>query len=167
MNKCIVDGCETKSVNRHKPGLCGMHRLRLKVHGDLHHTKAKAKPFSDGQYMCHVIDGVRRAVHIRIAEDALGKPLPAGAVVHHANCNKLDNRPENLVICPDKAYHNFLHSRIRAQEACGDVNKRKCRVCLEWDHQDNLRIYPVKNGFSYWHRECLNSSMREKRRAAK
>jgi len=48
-----------------------------------------------------------------IAEQALGKPLPKGALVHHADGNALNNDPENLVICPDNAYHNLLHKRLR------------------------------------------------------
>lgn len=44
---------------------------------------------------------------------ALGKSLPTKAVVHHMNEDKLDNRPENLVICPDQAYHMLLHKLLR------------------------------------------------------
>ena len=49
--------------------------------------------------------------HILVAERALGKPLPAEAVVHHVNHNPLDNRPENLVVCQDQSYHRLLHYR--------------------------------------------------------
>lgn len=56
--------------------------------------------------------GERRA-HVVIAERIFGKPLPTSAVVHHANGDRLDNRPENLVICQDQKYHMLLHRRMR------------------------------------------------------
>ncbi len=52
--------------------------------------------------------------HILIAEIALGKPLPNGAVVHHANGKKADNSRGNHVICQDEKYHRFLHIRMKA-----------------------------------------------------
>ena len=63
------------------------------------------------------LDG-RRLEHRAVAERVLGKPLPPGAEIHHVNESKLDNRPENLVICQDHAYHALLHSRLAALRAC-------------------------------------------------
>jgi hypothetical protein len=53
--------------------------------------------------------------HILVAEKALGKHLPPGAVVHHVDEDGLNNKPWNLVICQDNAYHRFLHKRLNQQ----------------------------------------------------
>jgi hypothetical protein len=90
--------------------------------------------------------------HIVIAERVLGKPLPAGAQVHHVNEDKMDNRPCNLVICEDQAYHQLLHRRMRALRACGNANWRKCSICKQWDAPENLYI-PTR-GHPIAHRAC-------------
>jgi len=55
------------------------------------------------------------------AERALGRPLPPGAVVHHADGSRSPDAP--LVICQDQAYHLLLHRRMRVKAAGGDVAK--------------------------------------------
>ena len=55
--------------------------------------------------------GDRYYEHVKIAEKALGKKLPAGAVVHHLDENPSNNDPRNLVICPSEKYHKLLHHR--------------------------------------------------------
>ena len=67
-------------------------------------------------------------VHRVRAEAALGKPLPDGAEVHHADGTKSLSSP--LVICPSRAYHCFLHTRMRVKAAGGDPNRdRVCGTC--------------------------------------
>lgn len=89
--------------------------------------------------------------HVLVAERALGKALPPAAQVHHVNLDRSDNRPQNLVICPDDAYHKLLHQRIRAREACGHASWRPCRFCGEYDAPEN--VYTSKTGYSH-HNEC-------------
>ena len=70
--------------------------------------------------------------HVLVASKALGHALPKGSDVHHVNGDKKDNRPSNLVICQDRAYHFLLHVRQRTIKAGGNPNTDYvCRVCAE------------------------------------
>ena len=101
--------------------------------------------------------------HILVAEKALGKILPLGAVVHHVNEDGSDNRPNNLVICQDVAYHFLLHQRKRAYEACGHASWRKCRYCKTYDSPNNLFV-PAWHGGPY-HHKCHNEYQKSWRRS--
>ena len=68
--------------------------------------------------------------HIAVAADALGRPLPPLAVVHHVNDDTADNRSCNLVICESDAYHKLLHVRRRVFRAGGNPDTdRICSSC--------------------------------------
>ena len=70
--------------------------------------------------------------HILVAEKALGHFLPEGAEVHHARGkgSEADNRGENLVICPNRSYHQLLHVRMKIKQRGGDPNLDKiCGAC--------------------------------------
>lgn len=70
----------------------------------------------------------RKQLHRLRAERALGKPLPLGAEVHHADGTLSDDAP--LVICQDRAYHALLHARMRVVRAGGNPNtERVCGTC--------------------------------------
>jgi hypothetical protein len=58
-----------------------------------------------------------RAEHILVWEEAHGKPLPKGWVVHHLNGIKDDNRPENLLALSRGAHHKHPFPSIEPYQA--------------------------------------------------
>ena len=104
-----------------------------------HQTRTRRRP---GQYRRV---GVNQREHVLVAERALGKPLPAGAQVHHVDGDKSNNAPSNLVICQDAAYHQLLHARARIIQAGGNPNTdRICAICK--------RVLP-HDAFGRWSRD--------------
>jgi hypothetical protein len=75
-------------------------------------------------------NGRQRPLHILRAEKALGKSLPLGAVVHHADGSRREDAP--LVICQDRYYHQLLHIRMRVKAAGGNPNADlRCGRCRQ------------------------------------
>lgn len=111
-------------------------------------------------YLRRMVAGKSQLEHIRVAERVLGKPLPAGAIVHHWDENRLNNDPANLVICPSSGYHRLLHQRMDALKACGHAHWRKCRFCQKHDAPENLFISKT----NVHHRECMNAYYRAQRK---
>jgi len=52
--------------------------------------------------------------HVKVALDAAGMGvLPESCCIHHINFIKLDNRPENLIVC-EKARHREYHAKLES-----------------------------------------------------
>lgn len=157
---CSVEDCGRK---RYALTFCNMHWQRQRNGVDLSrkpmNAAGKGHVRADGYHLITSMAG-RGYEHVRIAENALGKPLPHGSIVHHVNENPSDNRPSNLVICPSREYHNLLHRRMRADKACGNPNWRKCPYCKHYDNPLMMIEY-VKSGMC--HRECRIVYMRERK----
>lgn len=83
--------------------------------------------------------------HLIVASRALGRPVPEGSPVHHVNGDGTDNRPCNLVVCEDNAYHALLHVRQDALENSGDPNLRKCYFCGEYGDPLGPDMYDPTN----------------------
>ena len=80
-----------------------------------HRTIGNKTIHTNGYVLVHVGRKQRRYEHVLVAEKAIGRKLRRGEVVHHINCVKTDNRPENLLVCTH-AYHLALHARMRQSD---------------------------------------------------
>ena len=80
------------------------------------------------------VNGKQVSVHRHIAEQMIGRKLFANEVVHHINGNKLDNRPENLMVM-DAGEHSRLEN---IGKSLTEEHKNKLSVAL------NGRPSPMK-----------------------
>jgi hypothetical protein len=133
-----------------------MHQMRLQRRGEL---EIGRRPNGSGNinaagYVDVRWNGKRTYEHIVVAERALGKALPPNALVHHVNEIKSDNRPTNLVVCPDESYHRLVHTRMAALETCGRPDWRKCWICQKYDDPSVMRggrqTEHIECGREYW-----------------
>lgn len=59
----------------------------------------------------HMKSKLRVAEQVVVVEQALGRRLGPGEIVHHVDGDKLNNHQSNLLVC-SRSYHNWLHSRM-------------------------------------------------------
>jgi hypothetical protein len=160
VGKCSVDGCERKDEQK---GMCVLHYARVYRNGDT--TTLLRAPAGSGTvtrygYRTHGEKTEKTLEHRMVCEKALGKPLPPTAVVHHVDENRLNNDPNNLVVCPSQTYHMLLHRRQDAFDACGHYDWRKCTYCKQHDDICNMKV--SKRGEAF-HAACVNKYCRDKR----
>lgn len=130
-----------------------------------HHLRLHVKPESTVNYPVKSLpDGRVVKAHRLRAERALGKPLPAGAEVHHVDGTKSPRSP--LVICPDSAYHHLLHVRQRVLRAGGNPNTDKiCATCKALKLQGEFASSRfTASGLHQSCRPCERTRQREQQR---
>lgn len=152
--KCSVDICDRAARSG---GMCNRHYEHNRLHGYPVSRKTRTPagvPAQRGDgYLRVGVNGRRVMEHVAVAEKALGKQLPRGVEVHHVDENRANNANTNLVICPDTAYHQLLHRRQRALDACGHADWRMCTFCKQYDTAANLVI----NKYGHVkHQACAN-----------
>lgn len=162
-NTCSVDACSGLVVAR---GLCNKHYSKWKRHGNPllgYEEKSKKGDGSVrvGGYHRMLVDGKEKLGHVLVAESALGKPLPKGAIVHHVDESRLNNGNSNLVVCPSQAYHKLIHQRQAAFDATGHADWRTCNRCHKYDAPSNL--YISSNFSTTYHRTCEAEYARNRR----
>lgn len=127
--------------------------------------KTTLRPRTDGQYRQIGLNS--RRLHVIRAEKALGKSLPKGVVVHHADGTKDDNAP--LVICQDTAYHKLLHLNMRVKKLRGIPNfHRICSACKQLKAPNEmLKRKDRPSGFHTICYTCHYEKRRERRNRQK
>lgn len=115
--KCCVDGCN--NLKGESRGICRKHYVRWQRHGDPTVVRVYSRrTVTKANYIqLRTETGDYKFEHVIMAEKALGKPLPEGALVHHVDQDGTNNNtksPWNLIVCPDQKYHLMLHARARA-----------------------------------------------------
>lgn len=113
-------------------------------------------------------ESMYRFEHDLVVERALGHRLPPGAVVHHADTVKANNRNDNLVACQDDAYHVELHRKLRVLRAGGNPwTDRMCCLCRKPKPATAFsKSRASRSGYGSFCAECGRERQRQRRAAA-
>ena len=88
---------------------------------------------------------------ILVVEKITGLKIKKPIEIHHVDGDSMNDSPSNFVVCENSAYHNFLHKRKRAYDACGHAGWLKCPFCKEYDDPKNMYV----KGVTHYHRKCV------------
>ena len=122
---CVICGAEIERRRPHRMNFCSAEHRNLWMSENVDFSKLskkhKAKNLTELNLkrnpLCHIADrGKADSRRAREAASAyIGRPIEAGEVVHHINGNAEDNRPENLLVMPDRQ-HRQLHMALAIEQ---------------------------------------------------
>lgn len=123
-------------TNGHRRGPDTKPRKQRWDRGPLSTTWKGGKSLSDGYVLLRAGTVDQKPEHVAVVERAIGRLLPAGAVVHHVNRIRSDNRDSNLVALQNTAEHNELHRKMRVVAAGGNPwTDFLCSRCAQPKHR--------------------------------
>lgn len=125
---CVVCGKAIERRHPHRKNFCSAEHRNLWCSQNVDFSKLskmhKAANLTElnrqRNPLCHIADRgkVNSAKARRAAQAYIGRPLENKEVVHHLNGCASDNRPENLLVMPDKQ-HRQLHMALAIEKMEG------------------------------------------------
>ncbi len=108
---------------------------------------------------------MRAPLHVArlVAASILGRQLFTTEHIHHADNNKTNNNPENIVICSSQKDHNELHMLINSKKESGHAGWRKCKFCKQYDDPANMSFIKQSYSGGYRHKSCAAKYVLERR----
>lgn len=98
--------CHSCRVAFREEETAGRKMLKKRRHGAGSHVLVKNKTHPRSNRHGYVYE------HILVAEKKVGRNIQPNERVHHINCVKDDNRPENLFVCADDREHFLIHGTL-------------------------------------------------------
>jgi endogenous inhibitor of DNA gyrase (YacG/DUF329 family) len=95
--------CKANHINDERRG---SKFIKKRTHGRGHHVLVKMPEHPRASRHGCVYE------HILVAEETIGRPILPTERVHHINCVKNDNRPENLFVCSSDTQHFSIHGSL-------------------------------------------------------
>lgn len=102
-------------------------------------------------------------LHRLIVEGLTGIRLNSDYEVHHVDGNRANNTPSNLVLCPNKTYHQLLHRRQEVQDAGYNPNTHhKCTDCEKFKLFSEFSLNKTRaSGYSNVCKTCMHTRQRK------